>query len=71
MLSKKNLEYKVPFFVALIIIIGMIAGKKFDLKLLSNQEGNPDTKVEEVLDLIQNKYVDSPKKEKLSLILNI
>ena len=66
MLSKKNLEYKVPFFVALIIIIGMIAGKKFDLKLLSNQEGNPDTKVEEVLDLIQNKYVDSPKKEKLS-----
>lgn len=63
----KKINYKLPLLFALIAAFGMFVGAKFS-NSYQLQQGNvdPRKKIEEVIRLISNAYVDQPDNEKIS-----
>ncbi|MDZ4838849.1 MAG: S41 family peptidase [Bacteroidota bacterium] len=63
---KSKFNYKVPILIAVVAIIGIIAGTKLKGTSKTNNGGDPKTKLLEILQLIDREYVDKPDDEKIS-----
>src|SRR5688500_4744710 len=63
----KKLNYTMPLLLALLVAFGMFVGAKFQNSYQINLSGDtsPRAKLEEIIKLIEDAYVDEPDNEKI------